>query len=285
MTVWGSTGAARRVDAPAMTYPARIPTWLSNMTTEQRRALGPTRVNTQALYGTKVLVISVSGSWARIAVPDQKSPWDSRGYPGWVPTRQLRQNAPPASSQTATVIAKTAALRDAAGKAVLTISYGTKLPVTSVAGSSVTVWTPEGSTRTLTAGDVAVAANGAAARPRTANSMIADAKRFLGLAYLWDGGSSWGFDCSGIIYTVYRTHGVLLPRDSFGQAKAGTAVARSNLRPGDLVFLAVSGKVHHIGIYIGNNKILHAPKTGGVVEIVSMSGQWNTEYAGARRVI
>ncbi|GAC1411040.1 MAG: C40 family peptidase [Actinomycetota bacterium] len=285
MVVWGSTDAPRGVDQPALENPARIKTWLRNMSTSQRRALGPKRVNTQALYGTRVLVESVNGSWAKIAVPDQKSPWDSRGYPGWVPVRQLRQVNPPSFSTLATVVAKTTTLRDASGKVILELSYGTQLPFLLKSGSKIKVWTPEGRSLYLSTSDVVVHAKNFPARAKTATSIIADAKRFLGLAYIWDGGSAWGFDCSGITYLVYRTHGVLLPRDSFSQAKVGSAVSRSHLRAGDLVFLAAKGKVHHVGIYIGHNKILHAPKTGSSVEIVSMTGQWDAEYSGARRFL
>jgi cell wall-associated NlpC family hydrolase len=133
---------------------------------------------------------------------------------------------------------------------------------------------------------VSITPSSAPALAKTAAAIIADAKRFLGLPYLWDGSSAFGFDCSGITYAVYRTHGILLPRDSFMQATTGRAVSRSELKAGDLVFFAANGKVHHVGIYLGNDQILDAPRTGMSVEIVSLTKHvYASEFAGGRRYL
>jgi len=79
---------------------------------------------------------------------------------------------------------------------------------------------------------------------------------------------------------------VTIPRDADAQAAAGTPVARADLQPGDLVFFASKGVVHHVGIYIGGNEMLHAPQTGSVIEVVSLAAQpFVSEYAGARRYL
>ena len=85
---------------------------------------------------------------------------------------------------------------------------------------------------------------------------------------------------------MFRTHGILIPRDSFAQAVAGKAVGRSALRPGDLVFFATGGTVHHVGMYLGGNRMLEAPRTGTRVRITSLSTEpYPSEFAGARRFL
>jgi gamma-D-glutamyl-L-lysine dipeptidyl-peptidase len=121
--------------------------------------------------------------------------------------------------------------------------------------------------------------------PPTGARIVAVARRFVGLAYLWGGTSAYGFDCSGFTYTVYRRFGIRLPRDADRQALHGTPVARSALRPGDLVFLAGPGgrgHIHHVAIYTGAGQVIEAPSTGDVVKIVPLSSLLG-EYAGARR--
>ena len=288
LTVWGSVDMPRRVDAPALENPVRYTTWLGAMTTEERRALSPKRINTSVLYGERILITDVRGDWVKVAVPSQKSPWDSRGYPGWAPARQLSPKVVPAAARIVTVVAKTAWLTDAKGARVLEVSYATRLPLAAEpAGGRVPVWTPGPDTLFLSTADVAVHAANEPARPKTVEAVLEDARRFLGLPYLWDGSSAWGFDCSGITYQVYRTHGVLLPRDSFGQVTAGTKIERrQDLRPGDLIFFATAGTVHHVGFYVGDGKMLHSPRTGKTVEIIPISASGlEHEFAGGRRYI
>jgi cell wall-associated NlpC family hydrolase len=108
----------------------------------------------------------------------------------------------------------------------------------------------------------------------------------MGTPYRWGGELPGGFDCSGLIQWAYGQKGVEVPRVAADQAKAGVAVPRDQLAPGDLIpFADSSGYVHHIGLYIGGDKFLHAPKTGDVVKVSSLSEpHYAREYAGARRV-
>ncbi len=256
------------------------------MTLAQRRALGPVREDSQVLLGEQVKVLSVRGSWANVFIATQASTQDPKGYPGWIPLRQLSARTPPATRMVATVTAKTAELRTAKGASAMNVSYATRLPFVGHAGSFVKVWVPDGRTLKVAAKNVVVADRDAPALPRTAEAIIEDARRFLGLPYLWGGNSAYGFDCSGIIYQVFRTHGILVPRDSAVQAGAGRAVARSYLRPGDLVFFATKGVVHHVGLYVGDGKMLEAPGTGEVVRITNLSdAPYDEEYSGGRRVL
>ena len=121
---------------------------------------------------------------------------------------------------------------------------------------------------------------------------IADyAQKFLGKDYVYGGTSpSTGFDCSGLTYYVYKQFGYKLNRSAAGQASNGKEVAKSDLQPGDLVIFKNHAltKIGHVGIYIGNNKMIHASEPGvGVIitDIDSKAYKYPQRYVTARRII
>lgn len=281
-TLWRTSTSARPVDRPALQRPARIREWLAAMTLDQRRALGG-RADTQALLGERVRVLRLRGDWARVVVPDQPSPRDKRGYPGWLPARQLTAQPPTRSAKLVTVTNRTAWLRnDRTDAKVLEISFGTRLPYLGTVGRSVLVRTPLGVVRRIRAAAVSVHDPGAPALPPSRAHLVTTAQLFTGLPYLWSGVSGFGLDCSGLTWVDYRAHGIRIPRDAAPQSASGQPVRKRGLRRGDLLFYATSGLVHHVTMYAGNGKVVQSPHTGGVVETVPV--YWN-EYAGARRYL
>jgi peptidoglycan DL-endopeptidase CwlO len=119
------------------------------------------------------------------------------------------------------------------------------------------------------------------APPPTHSSVVAIAQRYLGVPYRWGGASPAGFDCSGLVMYVFAQVGVSLPHSSYAQYGAGSPVSRDQLQPGDLVFFDGLG---HVGIYVGGNSFIHAPHSGDVVKISSMTGWYASTYVGARRI-
>lgn len=285
-TVWTEPSSVRQVDLPAISAPVRPTEWLGIMTLDERRALNG-RTQTQALYGDQVQVVGGDASWTQIRVLDQPSPDKGGGYPGWIPRRQLTSTGPQHSDQVATVTAAHAPMRDTGtGELRLTASFGTELPVLRVSADTVTVSGTDGRAFNLPASQVSVTRTGAPALRPSGADLVRTARLFSGVDYLWAGTSADGFDCSGLTYLVYRTHGITIPRDAGPQSKAGRAVARADLQPGDLVFFANSGGVHHVGMYVGNGRMINALQTGSTVNETSIEvAPWTTEYAGARRYL
>ncbi len=115
------------------------------------------------------------------------------------------------------------------------------------------------------------------------SSLVATAKKYLGVPYLWGGTTPSGFDCSGLMQYVYRENGINISRTTYTQVQEGVAVSKENLQPGDLVFFGDPTSPHHVGMYIGNGQYLHAPSTGDVVKISDLNSR--SDFAAGRRII
>jgi cell wall-associated NlpC family hydrolase len=117
--------------------------------------------------------------------------------------------------------------------------------------------------------------------PSHYGGVVGIAMRYLGTPYVWGGASPAGFDCSGFTMYVYAQVGVSLPHNAAAQYGSGSPVSRGDLQPGDLVFFDGLG---HVGLYIGGGNFIHAPHTGDVVKISSLTGWYAATYVGARRL-
>lgn len=116
-------------------------------------------------------------------------------------------------------------------------------------------------------------------------AIVNNVKKYLGVRYVYGGTSPKGFDCSGLVQYVCKSVGISVNRTAAAQFSNGKAVNKRDLQPGDLVFFAKGGRIHHVGVYVGNGQMIHAPRTGDVVRYASItSGYYKNCYAGARRV-
>jgi cell wall-associated NlpC family hydrolase len=120
------------------------------------------------------------------------------------------------------------------------------------------------------------------------DELVFHALAFLGVKYRYGGNSpDTGWDCSGYVFHVFKQGiGVVLPRDSFAMSERGETIIREDLRPGDLVFFNTLNRAFsHVGIYLGDNRFIHAPSTGKVVQISDMnSNYWARRFNGGRRI-
>ncbi|HVX44644.1 MAG TPA: C40 family peptidase [Mycobacteriales bacterium] len=108
--------------------------------------------------------------------------------------------------------------------------------------------------------------------------LLAIARLFLGMPYLWSGRSGYGVDCSGLVNLAHRHFGVRIPRDAHDQERSGEPV--EDAAAGDLVFFANRRGVHHVGMAIGDGTMLHAPRTGRAVTVTPIT---DPAYQGERR--
>jgi cell wall-associated NlpC family hydrolase len=184
---------------------------------------------TQALYGERVVVLGHRGAWTHVAISDQPSPLDRRGYPGWLLTAQLHAS----SSESAIVTVPKTRVGG------LEVGLGSEVP-------------PGAATRAL---------------PVTRPDLVRTAKLFLGLHYLWGGLSAWGYDCSGLTWAVYRAHGITIPRDADAQYAAGMPVTLAAAKPGDLIFYE-GPRPGHVAMLVGGGMMIEAPNSASEVRIV-----------------
>lgn len=122
-----------------------------------------------------------------------------------------------------------------------------------------------------------------------ANQIISLGEKYLGTPYKFGAkvGQTKSFDCSSFTKYIYGKYGISLPRTAAQQSKAGSYVSKNNWKKGDLLFFKVPGRsasIGHVGIYLGNNKMLNTYGAGGV-KITTINSYWKSKYVTARRVI
>lgn len=289
-TLWKKPGKKRTIDRHVLFTPVDMNAWTAKMDSVSDRIWLTGKTETQALFGQEVTVLKTSGSWVKIAVKDQFTFKNSCGYPGWIPKSQIIiRQASYSSRPIAIVKSKKAVLTYNKKTSFLEISFNTRFPVIKNETEWVQVMTPSNKTKWLHKKDVVIYESVLAIPKPTGHELVNTGKDFLGLPYLWSGVSAYGFDCSGFTYSIYCYHGINIPRDASEQMQTGKTIEKKQLQPGDLVFFAYNngkGSVHHVAMYTGNGQIIHAPKAGKKIEIISLDDSpYKEEYAGARRFI
>lgn len=289
-TIWTEPSSARELDTPGTSNPVLLAEWLEALTYKERLALcDENRIQTQLLYGEPVLVEKIEGEWAKVIAVWQPSKKDTRGYPGWVPVKQLQKSVSVDFIGVARVCGSKVQLWDVEGEPLLIVPFNTILPVIAENGFAFIVQTPHGQAL-LTKKDAAFAASTEQFAKRTAEDAVTLGERYLDLPYLWGGMSTYGYDCSGFTYNMLKACGYLIPRDAGDQAVSGEEVSLHNpsaWKKGDLLFFANdegTGPVRHVGFYYGNGQLLHSPSTGKTVEILTLAGsKLEKEICAVRR--
>lgn len=288
--LWSKPGQLREYDRLILGRPSQPAAWSAGMDTQMRLWLVG-KVETQALYGEPVTILERRGEWLKVAALEQKTDFHEHGYPGWTPAKHIA-TAPVFLEELATLPA--AAVQKPATKlyadqaltaVVAELCYQTRLPVLEERAGAVTVRLPDGNTGYLSRQDIKLEHEIYFSR----ENIVLEAKRFLGLRYIWGGTSSYGFDCSGYTMRLYQSQGIVLPRDAGEQAQAGYPVAKTALLPGDLLFFASDegqGSIHHVAMYTGNGVMIHAPNSNAAVRLDPVdSGVYRKEYWGAQRYV
>ncbi|GGL59017.1 peptidase P60 [Sporolactobacillus putidus] len=277
-TLWTSSNILRPVDYPSSTNPADPRKWTAALTLAQKLQLsGDNMLETQALLGEKVTILEKQGDWVKVAVNDQPTPRNALGYPGWMPASQLTDNNQFTKKETKPFVIVTSPTTylyhsPSTKKKDIEISYNTHLPFEAETSSFYKVLKPDGNTAWVLKKDAQKYRFESDIPIPTGQQLVQSAEQFLGLPYLWAGMSGFGFDCSGFTYTIYKAHGITIPRDADPQLHAanGTPVAAEDLQPGDLLFYATNhgkGFAYHCTMYIGNGLMIQSPDSSSSVNI------------------
>ncbi len=294
-TVWTSPEAPRDLDRPAVRDQPDMAEWTASMDAATRLDLHG-RTETQLLLGEPVLVLEEQGSWSRIAALMQQSPSHQEGYPGWVRTAHLGDPVPRQLGPTCFVTAGSTSCTVVGGPSMV-VSCGTALWLDDSApdpvdAESVPVLLPDGLRGTLPRSDIRLSGKDEAPA-YTPEDLLATARQFLGVRYLWGGTSGWGLDCSGLVHLTFRTHGRLVPRNASDQAVADALepVKLDDVQPGDLYFFARPGeRVYHVGFVTrpveadGTRWMLHAPEGGELIEDAPMAADRVEKLVSAGRL-
>lgn len=287
--LWTQPGDKRDYDRLILAAATDPAAWADGMDDEMRLWLVG-KVETQVLFGEQLAILDRQGDWLKVAAVGQFTEQDSRGYPGWLPAVQVSSDAAYLSDQenlpqVAVTAEKALLYSDTGAAAVLAeLSYQTRLPrLSEFGGQTVMVRLPDGNTGYLLSSDI-IDVGDIVFRPE---NLAAEARRFMGLRYIWGGTSAYGFDCSGFALRVYQSQGINIPRDADEQSVAGSPVDKDDLGIGDLLFFASDngkGSVHHVGIYAGDGLMIHAPNSRSAVRVEPFgAGVYGDEFCGARR--
>lgn len=282
-TIWTSKEAPEKSDV--LSLQGDNQQWIAQMSDEQSIELSDKgKIGTQVLFNDEVIIKEEVGDWAQVYVVNQKDDKTPLGYLGWIKKDLLTDTEVkyPLVTSTVRIADEKATLYDADKQPVMELSLGTVLVEINKDAEWIEVYSPLGKGY-IKADAIVINHEGINA----GQTMVNNAKQFLGMRYLWGGISADGYDCSGLMYSMHRLLGFEIPRDADDQRMGGQEIAPEELLPGDLVFFANdhgTGYVHHVGMYIGNGQMIESRTPGKQVDIADLTEpKFAAEFAGFRR--
>lgn len=278
--IWTAASSARKNDEFALSNPVQLNKWLEQQPYKERLALCDSNLlQSQLLYGECLQVIEEVDGWSSVIVSQQPSRKNAAGYPGWVPSHQLQI----AQEKTATKFVIVTANKTQIYKKDFTLSivvpFNTIVDYLDEDAIYYDVQTPHGAAKILKSDAAITALPHVGNRDSMANRTMSSLQ-FLDLPYVWGGMSSYGYDCSGFTYNIAKAAGHIIGRDATEQSEGGTAINkddRTQWRVGDLLFFAddlgtKKESIRHVGLYFGNDLLLHSHQTGKSVELYELNG-------------
>ena len=240
--------------------------------------------------GTSMTVTGASGDWYKVSY---------NGAEGYVYKTYLTLSSGDdftVTDQTATEAVVTGAVHmrtgpDTSYTSMRVLGAGAKVTITGSSGKwyRISYNGAEGYCfNTYLSTNVASSVTSSASASSAGEALVNEAKKYLGVRYVYGGTSPSGFDCSGFVYYVYKQCGYSITRTATAQNSDGSYVSRSELQPGDIIIFYNSAKsaIGHAGIYIGDGQFIHASSGSGKVVITSLSASYyDTHYYSARRVV
>jgi gamma-D-glutamyl-L-lysine dipeptidyl-peptidase len=275
--VWTEPTAIRESDECVTRTKPDIARWLAAQGHVERLGLLD-RLSTQALCGEPVVVVGESDGWAEVRLPWQRTPKDLNGYPGYIRSAHM-VSVPPVISETSGEVRVTLLTRltpvssEPHSPIAGFLSMGTVCALTAETGERLQIEVG-GANWWINRCDGAV---GRSPLPvystKPDRKVLSIATSLVGLPYLWGGLSGWGVDCSGLIHLANRVCGNIVSRDSTAQRGEHVASGSAPIPGEQLFFRRRSGNlgIHHVGLAVDAATILHAPRTGRVVELMALS--------------
>lgn len=240
----------------------------------------------QLLFADTLEIFDEQGGFARIKQADGYTGWADSRFLATVPATVAINYRKSLNAVIGVSEGKILNLRTAESVPPHFLYYGTPIHLSSQRGPYAVVSTPD-LKRYRISGSALKPIDPKRVQTVSGPALVREAKRFLGVPYVWGGISPAGFDCSGLVRTVCGRFGLYLPRDTKDQIEVGRHIDRSDIRTGDLLFFK-----RHVGFAIGTNQIIHASRGGGGVRINALvAGALNyrpdldQDFQEARRIL